>query len=111
MLRPTRRSDSPAVAHRSAVRPCAGGSIATAREPDKPAAPTPPMPGGHARPLAAVGTGSEVSRGCLFQNRNIQSLIGDQLLQPSIFCLQPFQTLRLIHSEPAILLPPAVVGR
>lgn len=47
-----------------------------------------------ARPLAAVGTGSAVSRGRLFQNRDIRSLFGDKLLlQPGISVSSPFNRL------------------
>ena len=63
-----------------------------------PAAPTPPWLGRHASLPAAVGAGSEVSRGCLLQNRKVQRLICYQLLQSAILPFQFLQTPHLIHS-------------
>ena len=39
----------------------------------------------------------------------IERLVGHQLLQLRVFLLERLQALRLIETQPAVLLPPAVV--
>lgn len=50
-----------------------------------------------------------VSRQGLFQNRIVQSLVCDQLLETGVLPFQLLQSLGLIGSHPAVLAPPLVV--
>ena len=50
-----------------------------------------------------------MSRGHLFQDHVIERLVGHQLLQPRVFLLEGLQALRLIETQPPVLLPPPVV--
>ena len=53
--------------------------------------------------------GWSVSRGDLLEDRNIQCLLGDQLLEPGILKFYLFEALRLINPEPTIFLTPAII--
>jgi len=68
------------------------------------------MPRTHAPPPGACAPGLEVSPGRLLQNRYVQSLIGHDLLQPSILTLQILQSLRLVYLQTPVLPTPPVVG-
>ena len=59
--------------------------------------------------VGVAGTGSEVSRGHLFQNHVVERLVGHQPLQPRVLLLERLQPLRLVEAQAAVLLPPAVV--
>ena len=54
--------------------------------------------------------GSEVSRGHGLQDGVVQGLVSDQPLEPGVLPLQRLAPLRLIHSQAAVLPPPAVGG-
>lgn len=41
----------------------------------------------------------------------VEGQIGDQLLEPPVLVLQSLQPLGLLGLRPAVLVPPAVVGR
>ena len=63
------------------------------------------------RPLrGGVARGSEVSLGGFLQDQHVQSLIGDQLLEPGILFLKCTQLLGHLWSHAAVLLTPAVVS-
>ena len=64
----------------------------------------------HGPPLAYASPGLEVSRGGLPKDVVIQGLLGDQLLQPSIFFLQLTQLLGLLNFQATILLALAIVS-
>src|SRR5262249_18052887 len=61
-------------------------------------------------PLACAATDSEVSRGGFLENRDVEHLVGDHLLQPRILALEILHPLHLVDFDPAVLLPPAEVG-
>jgi hypothetical protein len=50
-----------------------------------------------------------VSRGHLFQDRQIKRLIGEHPLEAQMLLLQPLQPLGVIHTQPVVFLLPAVV--
>ncbi len=60
--------------------------------------------------VSLVSPGSEVSRGGLSEDRLVQLGIGQQFLQPGVLFLQVFEPFRLIGPNPAVFLPPTVVG-
>ena len=59
---------------------------------------------------AAACLGSEFSRCDVLQDRVVQGLVGDELLEPGILLLQLLQALGLVDPHPAVFLPPAVVA-
>ncbi|MBP1770440.1 MAG: hypothetical protein H6P96_1058, partial [Candidatus Aminicenantes bacterium] len=58
---------------------------------------------------AVVGPGSVCSRRQFLQNRNVDRLVGHQLLQPNVFPFQGLQALQLFQAQPPIHCPPAVM--
>lgn len=78
--------------------------------PDTPGAPTRPAPHRPAPRPAAGGLGLGVSPGGLLQDQLIQRQVGDRPPQAGVLLLQLLQPLGLIHLQPVVLLPPAVVG-
>lgn len=69
-----------------------------------------PVSGTHPGSPADAEAGSEVSLRHLLENRDIQGLVGHDLLEPGIFTLELLQAFRLVHAEAAIFTAPAVVG-
>lgn len=51
-----------------------------------------------------------MSRGHLFQDGQIERVIGDNPREAQILLLQPLQPRGLIHAQPAVLLLPAIGG-
>ena len=54
--------------------------------------------GTRARPPSVDASGSEVSPGGFLQNRDVQSLVGDQPLQPLVFQIELFQATGFFHA-------------
>jgi hypothetical protein len=63
------------------------------------------------RRRAEGGTTFPLSSHHVTQHREIERLVGDQLLQPAILVLESFALLRLTDLQSAVVLLPAVVGR
>src|SRR5713226_1447368 len=63
---------------------------------------------GRAPPRTDVAQGLEVSLRNILQDLFVQCQLRDQPLQLAILPLQFLQSLRLVHLQPAVLLPPAV---
>jgi len=61
-------------------------------------------------PPGVSEAGSAVWGRRFFQNRDVQRLIGHQLLKLSVLGLQRFESTSLVHPQSTVLLPPAVVG-
>jgi hypothetical protein len=59
------------------------------------------------RPLGAAAAGSEVSLRGLPQDRDVQRLIRDPLLQPGVLPLEFLQPAGLVDAQPAVLAPPS----
>ena len=59
-------------------------------------------PGRRARPPGVDASGSEVSPGGFLQDRDVQSLVGDQPLQPLVFQIELFQATGLIDFHAAV---------
>src|SRR5262249_52103449 len=64
----------------------------------------------HAPRPHADEPGLEVSLSDLFEDGQIERLVGDDPFEPQILLLQGCEALRLIHAQPSILFLPAVVG-
>jgi hypothetical protein len=54
--------------------------------------------------------GLEVSPGCLLQNELVQRQVGDRLAKTGILRLELLQALDLLSFQPAVLLPPPIIG-
>jgi len=61
-------------------------------------------------PSAGDALGLEVSLGGFFQDQCIQGEVGDGTFQSRVLALQLFESLGLIDLEPAVGIPPAIVG-
>src|ERR1022692_3898132 len=103
-------SGSPASAD---LRPCAAAahsvvSLAIAAPLGMPDAHSLRTPRGHALRRTDVAPGLEVSLRNILQDLLVQRQLRDQPFQLAVLLLQFFQSLRLVHLQTAVFLPPAV---